>query len=94
MVSEWAVWAPALSLSLSTHTHTHTHTHTAAMPAAPSLLVSRHLVGSGHDWGGLATHITNSAPHTIEVLYLEMVPWFFRVYLHTLAVSQGESGKV
>jgi phosphatidylinositol glycan class T len=59
------------------------------MPEPPELLVSRHLVGSGHDWGGLATEITNSAPHTVEVLYLEMVPWFFRLYLHTLSVSQA-----
>ena len=61
----------------------------SVMPEQPELLVSRHLVGSGHDWGGLATEITNSATHTVEVLYLEMVPWFFRLYLHTLSVSQG-----
>jgi phosphatidylinositol glycan class T len=59
------------------------------MPGQPPLLVSRHLVGSGHDWGGLATEITNSAPHPVEVLYLEMVPWFFRLYLHTLSVSEA-----
>ena len=62
----------------------------SVMPRSPELLVSRHLVGSGHDWGGLVTEITNSAPRSVEVLYLEMVPWFFRLYLHTLSVSEGE----
>jgi phosphatidylinositol glycan class T len=50
-------------------------------------MLSRHLVGSGHEWGGITTEITNHAPHTVEVLYLEMVPWFFRLFLHTLSVS-------
>ena len=52
-------------------------------------MLSRHLVGSGHEWGGLAIEITNHAPHSMEVLYLEMVPWFFRLYLHTFSVSEG-----
>ena len=59
----------------------------AAMPAPPGLVVTRHLVGSGHEWGGLTTEITSHAPHTTEVFYLEMVPWFCRLYLHTLSVS-------
>ena len=59
------------------------------MPTPPVLIISCHLLGSGHDWGGLATEITNNAPYTVEVLHLEMVPWFFRLYLHTLLISEG-----
>ena len=59
------------------------------MPAPPVLMLSQHVVGSGHEWGGLMVEITNHATHPVEVLYLEMVPWFFRLYLHTLSVSGG-----
>ena len=61
------------------------------MPASPPLQIHRHLTGSGHEWGGLTTEISNLAEEEVEVLYLDMVPWFCRVYLHTLAVSGGGS---
>lgn len=60
-----------------------------AMPAPPVLMLSQHVVGSGHEWGAIAVEFTNHAPQVIEVLYLEMVPWFFRLYLHTLSISGG-----
>lgn len=60
-----------------------------AMPAPPVLMLSQHVLGSGHEWGGLTVEFTNHAPHIIEVLYLEMVPWFFRLHLHTLSISGG-----
>lgn len=63
------------------------------MPAPPVLMLSHHVVGSGQEWGGLTVEFTNHAPHTVEVLYLEMVPWFFRLYLHTLSVSGGMQGR-
>lgn len=47
--------------------------------------------GSGHEWGGLHTEITNHHPSLeMRVLYLDMVPWFCRVYLHTLQINNGK----
>lgn len=60
------------------------------MPQPPLLTVQRYLRGSGHEWGGLYTEITNHHPTDgIKLLYLDMIPWFCRVYMHTLAVNNG-----
>ena len=62
------------------------------MPLAPVLSVQRYLSGSGHEWGGLHTEITNShASESLRLLYLDMIPWFFRVFVHTLRVENGEA---
>lgn len=56
----------------------------------PLLTVQRFLKGSGHEWGGLYTEIINHHPKAeIELLYLDMIPWFCRVYIHTLTVENG-----
>jgi phosphatidylinositol glycan class T len=61
------------------------------MPLAPVLSVQRFLSGSGHEWGGLHTEVTNShSNETLRILYLDMIPWFCRVYVHTLQVEYGE----
>lgn len=47
-------------------------------------------VGSGHEWGGLHTEITNHHPSLeAKLLYLDMIPWFCRVYIHTLQITNG-----
>ena len=60
------------------------------MPVPPLLTVQRSLKGSGHEWGGLYTEIINHHPRAeIDLLYLDMIPWFCRVYIHTLTVENG-----
>lgn len=60
------------------------------MPFIPVLNVQRFLSGSGHEWGGLHTLITNShTSNTLRILYLDMIPWYFRLYLHTLQVQNA-----
>ena len=61
-----------------------------AMPYVPVLNVQRFLSGSGHGWGGLHTKITNGhTSNTFKLLYLDMIPWFCRVFIHTLHVENG-----
>lgn len=79
----------------STTIHSHNSlirvVHTAGMPSVPVLSVQRYLSGSGHEWGGLHTEITNNhASNSLKVLYLDMIPWFCRIYIHTLQVESGE----
>ena len=72
------------------YTHTHTHTLLTGMPSPPLLHTQRVLLGSGHEWGGLYTEITNNHPGSeVKLLYLDMVPWFCRVFIHTLQVDNG-----
>ena len=49
--------------------------------------------GAGHEWGGLEVQLHNREGKPLRVLYLDMVPWFVRIYLHTLRIEEvGEEG--
>lgn len=60
---------------------------------APPLIVSRSLTGYSQDKGGMRVNLKNpSLTDSVEAVYFETLPWFMRVYLHTLTVK-GE-GKI
>lgn len=54
-------------------------------PAQPLLYAERSFTGHGQEHGGVQAILTNPNPHDVEFVYLESLPWFMRVYLHTLA---------
>ncbi|XP_023323309.1 GPI transamidase component PIG-T-like [Eurytemora carolleeae] len=49
--------------------------------------VSRHVVGTGQERGGIVTTIKNTCSTPLTGVYLDLVPWYIRVYLHTLRVE-------
>ena len=52
-----------------------------------------YMPGAGHEWGGLEVQLHNCEGKPLRVLYLDMVPWFVRIYLHTLRIEAvGEEG--
>ncbi|SGZ52371.1 CIC11C00000001446 [Sungouiella intermedia] len=54
----------------------------------PPVAVSRSLTGYSQDRGGIRVKFQNpSDSESVSVLYSETLPWFMRVYLHTLEVS-------
>lgn len=54
----------------------------------PPVVVSRSLTGYSQDRGGMRVKFTNpSESEPVSVLYTETLPWYMRVYLHTLEVS-------
>lgn len=54
-------------------------------PTAPSLYAERSLMGYGQERGGVQTILTNPSPDSaVEFVYFESLPWFMRIYLHTL----------
>lgn len=60
------------------------------MPYPPELHVQRFLSGSSHGWGGLHTEISNShSSKNLRLIYLDMIPWFCRIFIHTLHISNG-----
>jgi phosphatidylinositol glycan class T len=66
--------------------------------AAPGLAVKhplniqRSLVGTGRVKGGLVTEIANIGKETIEIQYLDIIPWYLQIYTHTLVVTlNGET---
>ena len=53
----------------------------------PRLYASRSFTGNGQERGGVRAVITNTSPDTVSLSYLESLPWFMKVYLHTLRTS-------
>jgi len=53
----------------------------------PPLTVSRWLTGHGQERGGVQVLLDNTSPSSLEITYLESLPWFMKPYLHTLVTS-------
>ena len=52
------------------------------------LVICVSLTGYGQEQGGVMTRIYNNHPKKrMTIAYLETVPWFLRVYYHTLVVE-------
>jgi phosphatidylinositol glycan class T len=47
----------------------------------------KYLTGYGHERGGVTVNIFNNMNETQEIDYFDSVPWFLKLYLHTLKVS-------
>lgn len=51
----------------------------------PKLYAERTFVGYGQERGGLQVILTNPSPtEEVEFVYMESLPWFMKIYLHTL----------
>eukprot|EP00092_Neocalanus_flemingeri_P011697 GFUD01012613.1.p1 GENE.GFUD01012613.1~~GFUD01012613.1.p1 ORF type:complete len:606 (-),score=156.63 GFUD01012613.1:198-2015(-) len=65
----------------------HSKPHIYGIVHSPVLTASRHLTGAGQERGGIRASIKNMGREPITVVYLDVVPWFLRLYLHTLKIS-------
>ena len=45
--------------------------------------------GHGNEKGGIVTKIFNEGQKPLKIVYLDIIPWFLRVYLHTLKVTKS-----
>lgn len=65
-----------------------------ARPETPLLYAERSFTGHGQQRGGVQTIFTNPSPDAeVEFVYMESLPWFMRIYLHTLqARISGRTG--
>jgi GPI-anchor transamidase subunit T len=62
-------------------------TSTIILPT-PRLHAFRSITGYGQEHGGIQTVLINPSPtDTLNVLYLESLPWYMKPYLHTLRSS-------
>ncbi|KAF4122062.1 GPI-anchor transamidase subunit T [Geosmithia morbida] len=58
-------------------------------PQTPLLYAERSFTGYGQEHGGVQAILTNPSDTEVEFVYMESLPWFMRIYLHTLATSTG-----
>jgi phosphatidylinositol glycan class T len=63
--------------------------------AQPLLHAERSFIGYGQESGGVQAILTNpSLTESVEFVYMESLPWFMKLYLHTLkAKIDGKDGK-
>lgn len=59
--------------------------------ADPPLTVSRFLTGFSMQSGGIVTRIRNRLTTPLNVTYLDVIPWYLRIYLHTLRIQSTGS---
>lgn len=62
-----------------------------ATPETPLLYAERSLTGYGQEHGGVQAILTNPSDQEVEFVYMESLPWFMRVYLHTLTARISSS---
>ncbi|EGC37953.1 hypothetical protein DICPUDRAFT_29464 [Dictyostelium purpureum] len=43
-----------------------------------------HLTGYGQERGGISTQIFNNQNHPVNITYFQAIPWYLRLYFHTL----------
>ncbi|CAK7240566.1 MAG: Subunit of the glycosylphosphatidylinositol transamidase complex-like protein [Sporothrix thermara] len=64
-------------------------------PETPLLYAERSFTGHGAERGGVQTILRNPSPDTaVEFVYMESLPWFMRIYLHTLAARVDGNASV
>jgi len=65
----------------------HSKGHIYGIVHSPVLTASRHLTGAGQERGGVRATIRNMGKDPLTVVYLDVIPWFLRLYLHTLKIT-------
>lgn len=60
-------------------------------PESPVLYAERSFTGHGQEHGGVQAILTNPGDDLVEFVYMESLPWFMRVYLHTLSARISAS---
>ncbi|KOS22092.1 GPI transamidase component GPI16 [Escovopsis weberi] len=61
-------------------------------PETPALFAERSFTGHGQEHGGVQAILTNPGDTEVEFVYMESLPWFMRIYLHTLSTRISTSG--
>jgi len=56
-------------------------------PKEAQLSASRVFTGQGLEYGGFAVYLTNNHDTPLKISYFETVPWYLKIYFHTLEMS-------
>ena len=59
------------------------------IPDAPMLYAHRYLSGYGQELGAIVCEITNNAEEDVQIIYTDNIPWYLRMYLHTLSLKSS-----
>ena len=56
----------------------------------PRIHATRYFKGHGNEKGGIVTRIFNEGQKPLNVVFLDIIPWYLRVYFHTLKIRNGQ----
>lgn len=59
--------------------------------STPPLTVTRSVTGYGVSRGGIKCKIENKLKNPVQIMIMEIIPWYFRMYLHTLLIRSSSS---
>lgn len=71
-------------------TASYSSVQSAARPAPPALHTRRYLSGYGQEYGSIVCEISNNAEEKVQIVYTDYIPWYLRVYLHTLSIESDD----
>lgn len=86
-VYDMRLWAEEKEGRMRNLAARHTSRHVWGMARSPVLTVTRYQSGTGQERGGITTELRNSGTSPLTVVHLEVVPWYLRLFLHTLQVT-------
>ncbi|KAJ1942481.1 Subunit of the glycosylphosphatidylinositol transamidase complex-like protein [Linderina macrospora] len=55
--------------------------------AQPAIVAHRYVTGHGGSSGGVESTIVNNSDKVVHVSYMDTLPWYLRLYMHTLTVE-------
>lgn len=74
------------------HPFTHPENALALEPIRPMIYAERYFTGYGQERGGLKITIHNrNKLSAMPVIYYDSIPWYLKLYLHTLQVHINDS---
>eukprot|EP00096_Caligus_rogercresseyi_P004964 TRINITY_DN1967_c0_g1_i1.p1 TRINITY_DN1967_c0_g1~~TRINITY_DN1967_c0_g1_i1.p1 ORF type:complete len:553 (+),score=131.11 TRINITY_DN1967_c0_g1_i1:122-1780(+) len=62
------------------------HAKTIREELPPPVTSTRFLTGYGQEKGGIVTQIKNGFDKELPIVFLDVIPWYLRLYIHTLSI--------
>jgi len=56
----------------------------------PPVSASRYITGYGVSYGGISAQVVNRLSVPVTIIYLDVFPWYLRVYTHTLTIKTND----
>ncbi|KAG0337612.1 hypothetical protein BG004_007572 [Podila humilis] len=56
----------------------------------PGIVAHRYFTGYGQERGGLSVEIHNNNWEQLDIIYMDTLPWYLKLYLHTFAIELND----
>lgn len=63
--------------------------HIYWLSSNPPLYANRYITGYGFSKGGITCLIYNTLQEDIPIIFMEVIPWYLRIFIHTLKIESN-----